>query len=140
MGWTEPAQGDKSGFPVRFEKEPDGYPENMQTNAKTGKPDVKEFLAGIVWDYDAQKFMILEITQKTVRSAIAKYIRDSDYGDPHNYDLKISRQGEGINTEYTTLAAPPKKLSEEIKAAWEKEGKKIVLPALYDNEDPFADC
>lgn len=140
VGWTEPAPGEKSGYPIRWEVEPNEYPENLQKNKKTGKPEVKDFLAGIVWDYDAQQLMILEITQKTVRSAIAKYMRDSDYGDPHGYDFKISREGEGMTTEYTTIPSPPKKVSAEITEAWETEGKKICLPALYEGEDPFKDC
>lgn len=140
VGWTEPAPGEKSGYPIRWEVEPSQYPENLQKNKKTGKPEVKDFLAGIVWDYDVQKFMIIEITQKTVRQAIAKYMRDSDYGDPHGYDIKISREGEGINTEYTTIATPPKPLSAEIKQAWNETGNKIVLAALYDGDDPFKDC
>lgn len=140
VGWTEPAQGEKTGYPIRWEVEPDEYPENLQKNRKTGKPEVKDFLAGIVWDYDVQKFMIVEITQKTVRQSIAKYMRDSDYGDPLRYDFKITREGEGINTEYTTIATPPKPLSAEVKQAWSEEGQKIVLTALYDGEDPFKDC
>lgn len=140
VAWTEPAPGEKNGYPIRWEVEPSEYPENIQKNKKTGKPDVKDFLAGIVWDYDVQQLLIVEITQKTVRQAIAKYMRDSDYGDPHGYDFKISREGEGINTEYTTIATPPKKLSDEIQEAWDNEGNKIVLAALYDGEDPFKDC
>lgn len=140
IAWTEPAPGEKSGYPLRWEVEPSEYPENIQKNKKTGKPDVKDFLAGIVWDYDVQKLMILEITQKTVRQAIAKYMRDSDYGDPHGYDFKISREGEGMTTEYTVIATPPKKISNEIKEAWDEEGKKINLTALFDSEDPFKDC
>ena len=30
--------------------------------------------------------------------------------------------------------------AKEVKEGWEAEGVKIKLAALFDNEDPFADC
>lgn len=135
-GWTEV---DGKNVPVRFEKRPDELPEGLREDDK-GKPQLKHFLAGVVWDYDSQSFMILSMTQKSLREQLFKFIRDEDYGDPQGYDVKISREGEGLNTKYTLLASPPKPLAKEVKEAWENEGSKITLPAIFDNEDPFADC
>lgn len=34
--------------------------------------------------------------------------RDEDYGDPTQYDLKITKTGEGLDTNYTVIAVPKK--------------------------------
>ena len=133
------ADRDGRNVPVRFEVMPKELPSDLRV-ADNGKPQLKNFLAGVVWDYDAQKLMILSFTQKTLREQLFRFIRDEDYGDPQTYDIKIGRKGEGLNTEYTLLASPPKEAGKEITEAWETEGKKIVLAALFDNEDPFKDC
>ena len=137
-GWIV-GEGDEKDKPIRFEKRPEELPEDLRTDDK-GKPQLKHFLAGVVWDYDSQSLMILSMTQKTLREQLFKFIRDEDYGDPQGYDIKISREGEGLNTKYGLLASPPKPVSKEIKEAWDTEGVKINLQALFDNEDPFADC
>ena len=66
-----------------------------------------------------------------------KFMKDADYGDPSGYDIKLSKTGEGIKTEYSLVAAPPKSVSKEVADAYTK----VVcnLKALYDGEDPWAD-
>ena len=136
-GWIV-GEGDEKDRPIRFEKRPEELPENLRT--EKGKPQLKHFLAGVVWDYDSQSLMILSLTQKTLRELLFKFIRDEDYGDPQGYDIKISREGQGLDTKYGLLASPPKPISKEIKEAWDNEGCKIKLAAIFDDEDPFADC
>lgn len=129
-GWTTDRK------PVRFEAMPETLPADLAPDM-AGRVGLKRFIAGVVWDYEANEFKILEITQKTLMDLLFKYVKDSDYGDPTNYDIKISKTGEGKNTEYSLIAAPPKPLTKEITKAYEEAN--INLRALFDGEDPFAD-
>lgn len=129
-GWTL----DKK--PVRFEQKPEELPPNLAPDM-AGRVGLKRFIAGVVWDYEANDFKILEITQKTLMEILFKYVKDADYGDPTNYDIKISKTGEGKNTEYSLIVAPPKPLTKEIAKAYEELN--CNLRALFDGEDPFAE-
>ena len=134
-GWIE--DGDKQ-IPIRWEQKPAELPDNIRKDDK-GAPQIKFFMCGVVWDYQLEMFRILSMTQKSLRDQLSKYMRDDDYGDPTTYDIKISREGEGLNTKYGMLASPPKAVTKEIATGWEERGSLINLKALFDNDDPFAD-
>ena len=121
---ARPQQGDK---PVRVPK--DG-------EVPVGAVDtVKEFWAMPVWNYKEEKVQILELTQKGIMRTVTALARDKEWGSPLNYDLNVIRQGEGLDTEYEVVPAPPKELVKEAKEAW--ESKTVRLEALYENGDPF---
>ena len=98
---------------------------------------VKHFWAMIVWNYKVENFQILEITQKGIQKTIKGYSSDEDWGSPINYDLVVSRTGEGIETEYEVKAKPAKPLDDEIQDLYKKVS--INLEALFDGDDPFSD-
>lgn len=122
--------------PIRWETKPDELPSDLAPDF-TGKISVRRFIAGLVYDYEAGDFKILEITQRRLMDQLFKFIKDSDYGDPTNYDIKISKSGEGKDTEYTLVAAPPKPVTKEITDAYTKVH--CDLHALFDGDDPFAE-
>jgi hypothetical protein len=122
--------------PIRWESRPAELPANLAPDMN-GKVSVKRFIAGLVYDYEAADFKILEITQKTLMDQLFKFVKDDDYGDPTNYDIKISKTGEGKETEYSLVAAPPKPLAKDIATA--HEAVVCNLNALYDGDDPFAE-
>jgi hypothetical protein len=124
------------GKPIRWEQKPAELPSNIQPDMN-GKVGTKRFLAGLVYDYDEQDFKILELTQRTLMEQLFKFMKDTDYGDPTGYDIKISKTGEGIKTEYSLVAAPPKPVSKEIVTA--SESVNCNLKALFDGDDPWAD-
>lgn len=129
-GWTVEKK------PIRFEFHPEALPPNLAPDLG-GKVQLKRFIAGLVYDYTAEDFKILEITQRTLMEQLYKYAKDSDYGDPLGYDIKLTREGEKMDTKYTLVAAPPKPLE---KAIAEKAAEVVCnLQALYDGTDPFAD-
>ena len=74
----------------------------------------KYFVMGLVYNYQKQKLQVLEITQKSILKALKSYIRNEEYGHPSGYDITVSKEGEGLKTDYTIVASPPKPLSEEI--------------------------
>tara|TARA_R110000796_G_scaffold63139_1_gene145497 strand:- start:5369 stop:5977 length:609 start_codon:yes stop_codon:yes gene_type:complete len=101
----------------------------------TWKDKPKHFWALVAWNYDLQRPQVLEITQQTVIAAITELNNDSDWGAPWNYDLKVVRKGQKLETEYSVNPSPKKKISQEIRDAvsdWE-----INLELLFDDADPF---
>ena len=121
--------------PVRWPTKPEKLPANIRQ--QEGFQTLKRFLAGLVYDYSANDFKILQITQKTLMDQLFRFIQDEDYGQPVNYDIKIGRTGDGKNTQYTLVAAPPKDIKADIQARYD-ELPPYDLDRLFDGGDPFA--
>lgn len=56
--------------------------------------------------------------------------KNEDWGDPKNYDLKITRDGDGMETKYSVLPRPAKDVDPEIMTAYLDAN--IDLEALLD--------
>jgi hypothetical protein len=125
IGWED--WKDKKPLRYKIDNKPD-YPINP------GKP-IKHFWAMIVWNYQTERIEILEITQISIQQVITSLSRDPEWGVPFKYDIKVERQGTGMDTKYTILGMPPSKVIEEVKQAY--KDTPINLDALYDGEDPF---
>ncbi|MGA0103176.1 MAG: hypothetical protein ACO3LH_05625 [Steroidobacteraceae bacterium] len=123
--------------PIRWESRPEELPANLAPDL-SGKISVKRFIAGLVYDYEANDFKILELTQRTLMDQLFKFMKDEDYGDPTAYDIKISKTGEGKDTEYSLVAAPPKALPKDVVAAADEV--RCNLRALFDGDDPWAEA
>lgn len=98
---------------------------------------VKHFWAFVVYNYQDKRIQILEIGQKSIQKAIQAFDRSKAWGDPKKYDISVTKEGEGKNSEYHVAPCPPKELTEEIKEQYAK--RKIRLEALYEGENPFED-
>lgn len=116
--------------PVRWELGVDRPEADWQEGSKP-----RSFLAVVVWNYDDSQVQVWEITQRTLQDALVQLTKDPDFGHPINYDLKITRKGEGLDTTYTMvpIATP---LSEEVQEAIENAS--VNLSALLTGENPFA--
>ena len=126
--WVEDKEG--KAKPVRSKEAPNGIPADSREGAKP-----KHFWAIPVWNYDADAVQILEITQSTIQDAIRTLAEDNEWGDPKNYDLKITRSGKDLETKYQVSPAPAAPLAEVVAAAW--KATTLNLEALYENGDPF---
>ncbi len=120
----------KDNKPVRsmemFEETPD-----IKAGAR-----VNHFWAFVVWNYNDSRMQILELTQKSIMTAMKALIDNPKWGSPKGYDITITRKGTTMNdTEYTVMPNPATLLEETIKSQF--ESKNINLEALYSNEDPF---
>lgn len=113
-----------------------GQPAPAVIDKSNPKAKVKHFWLVIVWNYTAEKLQIAEITQAQIRKPIEDLSRDEDWGAPYFYDIKITREGEGLDTEYSVTPAKPTPLSPHIKEAFDKQP--IWLEALLEAGDPFA--
>jgi hypothetical protein len=96
----------------------------------------KEFWAMPVWNYKKKRVEVLSINQNGIIRTLTFLARDPEWGSPLQYDITVTRTGEGMETEYETVPAPPKPLTEEQKDAWAKA--KIDTEVLFEGGDPFA--
>lgn len=126
--WEEDSDGNKK--PVRFR------PDDSIPVDKYDTGDARHFWAFVVYNRNADKIQILEITQKTIQRALKALAEDEDWGNPQNYDITITRKGEGMDTEYTVMPGQKSEISDEIKKEYKEAD--INLEALFDGEDPFA--
>ncbi len=117
--------------PVRSEEPFEEMPDDIKKD-QNGKSKISHFWAFVVWNYEAKRVQILELTQKSVMNAIQALYDEPEWGDPKGYDIVINRSGAGLDTEYGILAKPHSKTPEEAKVG------KINLQALFENKDPFA--
>ena len=121
--------------PVRLEQFHKDLPQDIRYDED--KPTkIKHFWAFTVWNYQENKMQILELTQKTIQDQIMGLVNDEEWGDPKQYDLKVTKVGEKLETKYTVNPSPAKELSIEI--ATEFTMNEPNLKALFTNGDPFA--
>lgn len=126
---------------IGWEDWKDKKPIRFAMNEKPSSPidpkkPIKHFWAMVVWNAIEEKVQILEITQSTIQGAIQNLSKDSDWGSPFEYDIKITRSGDGMETEYTINPVPHKPVTEEIKKAY-FDKQPIDLTALFSGGDPF---
>jgi hypothetical protein len=126
LGW----QDWDNKMPVRFR-----YDAKPAQSIDPKKP-IKHFWAMVVWNYADESIQILEVTQAGIRNAIENLSKDSDWGLPYNYDIKIFKKGEGKETEYSVNPLPHKPVHEYLVKQFNE--RPAYLPALFDNADPFA--
>lgn len=125
-GWEYWTRDNK---PVRSKHPFEERPEDAKV-AENGQYQ-KHFWAFVVYNYEAKKPQILEITQKTIMSSMGTYVDNAKWGDPKGYDLVVTAEGDGLEREYTVIAEPHS-------PAPEADISKIHLEALYESGDPFS--
>ena len=134
----------KGGKPLRWRTFQE-VPTNEVWDEYKGKPKPpKTFWAAVVWNYkydkdengkDIGKIQILNLTQVSIINPIKELIKDSEWGSPKEYDLKVKREDADI-TEYTVTPCIPKPLDPLIVGEYGMAN--IKLEALFDGKDPFA--
>lgn len=112
-------------------------PEDKPKSSFDPEKQVKPFWAMHVWDYSREGLFVMEVTQKGIQKSLESYAINEDWGDLTSYDIKIKKEGSGIETEYTVIPVPHKPLPKNAQEA--VEGSKIRLEALYEGKDPWAD-
>lgn len=129
--WTE-AKGKEKSKPVRSIERPSVIPLDADIS-KGWNP--RYFWAFVVWNLDAKRLQILEITQKRLLESLQSLVTNEDYGDPKGYSITITRDGEGLESTYTLMPSPPKPVPTDILKQFEEAH--IRLEAMYDGQDPF---
>lgn len=94
----------------------------------------RKFLAVVVWNYATESVQVWEVRQVSIINALHEITRDPDFGHPTNYDLKVTKQGEKLDTTYQ-LFPIPSPLTPELQHLMEAHG--VLLEALLHGENPF---
>lgn len=116
--------------PVRMKTSPDVIPSDIKEGGS-----VKHFWAFIVYNYEAKRIQILELTQKGIMKTMQSYIKNPKWGNPRDYDFIVTRTGSGMDTEYAITVNPKAPVEQSITDRFAK--MKIDLEALFTNDDPF---
>lgn len=124
-----------AGKPVRSQTGWDEVPADIKME-KDGSYRINHFWAFVVYNYEAKKIQILELTQKGIMKTIQGLVNNPKWGSPSNYDITATRSGSGLDTEYSVVPNPHSAFDESIYRQYEK--MQIELEALYAGEDPFA--
>ena len=99
------------------------------------KKAIKHFWAMVVWNYSVEKIQILEVTQASIRKPLESLAQDKEWGAPFFYDIKIKKEGEGVDTEYSVSPVPHKKTPQNVIDSF--NAKPCFLDAMFKGEDPF---
>lgn|GEM_PF-775032 len=116
--------------PVRYKLE------DKPTKSHDASKPIKHFWSFIVFNYASEQIEILHITQASIRSSLEALSRDADWGAPYTYDIKVTKKGQGKDTEYTVNPCPHRPVDQYIVTCFSE--RKCYLEALFDNADPFA--
>lgn len=128
LGWED--WKDKKPVRYRFVKDQPA-PKPFDPNKK-----VKFFWAMIVFNYREEQVQIMQVTQATIHKRLQNLYKDKDWGSPFEYDIKVHKSGEGIDTEYTVNPVPHKPVDDYITKCFKE--RPINLEALFDGSDPFS--
>lgn len=127
IGW-EDWTADKKPFRFTFDNKP-------LKSFDAAKP-VKHFWAFIVFNYNEEQIQIMHVTQATIRKKIESLCKDKDWGAPYNYDIKIIKSGEKVDTEYVVNPVPHKPVDPYILQCFRE--RPCNLEAIFINADPFS--
>jgi len=98
---------------------------------------INHFWAFVVWNYQAKRVQILQITQKGIMKSVETLTKDEDWGSPLEYDIVINRDGEGLKTKYETNPKPKKELGLSEEDVFRSNS--IELEKLFEGKNPFGD-
>ena len=76
--------------------------------SRKGYPDkeIKFFWALAVYNRSIDRIQCWQINQVTIRRQLETLLKHRAWGVPNRYDINVSREGEGFDTEYTLNALP----------------------------------
>lgn len=91
----------------------------------------------LIWNRDAQKVQIWEVTQKTIRSYLHSIVSGKIKNDWTKFDIQITKTGKEKETKYNFINGDNEDLTEEEKNQINKELSGIRLQAMEEGKDPF---
>lgn len=137
--WQTKEDGGKKPIRRRMDEKILDSELQWRVNPATGekeKEKAKHFWAMPIWNYNTQLIQILEINQKGILESIKAFQDNPKWGNPVNYDITITKTGNGKESKYITDHDPKEELNKGI--AEEYKSMFINLEALFTGEDPFA--
>ena len=98
---------------MRIVSEPVVFQTEFQRGEET---NISTKYAWLAWDVEGKHPVILQLPV-TAYKQVAAFATDPDYGDPTNYNLKMTRTGTGLDTQYNIIASPKQIPLAEVEGA-----------------------
>lgn len=135
--WKTNPENPSKRTPIRYRMDaPAPKISDLEINPKSGQIDMPQhFWAMVVYNYADKKIQILELKQKGILKALKMWIDNPKWGDLRNYDITITKEGQGMETKYVADHDPKEEMDKAIVKEYESMG--IKLEALFDGADPF---
>jgi hypothetical protein len=130
VGW------DESGERPRPVRKPS---EATWKHGEVREDKISHFWLLAVWNYDAGRIQVLELTQSTIQEPIKDFAADADYGHPTGYDIVVKRVTKAKKVTYTVTPKPRKPLDAEVASAWDEIQDRFDLTRMFSGGDPFGD-
>lgn len=125
IGWEMWINGHPKRY--RYDQKPEATEESVP----------REFWAMVVWNRDSERLQVFHVTQGSIKKTLRELVADDMWGSPHQYDIKITRSGQQLKTNYSVTPRPKTPIDNHIEQAFLDAG--INLEALFTNDDPFAE-
>ena len=97
--WTTENKPVRSAVPFK------DVPDDIKKD-KDGNFTIKHFWAFLVYNQEAKRVQVLEVTQSSVQAGIKALVDNKNWGDPKGYDITVTRVGSGLDTEYAVMPNP----------------------------------
>ena len=94
-----------------------------------GESNLSTKYAWLAWNVEDKHPIILQLPV-TAYKKVAAFGADADYGDPQNYNIKITRTGTGLDTEYNVVPSPKQVPLERVEGAEDAKDKLAELDLI----------
>lgn len=98
-------------YTVRLASEPVVY--QTEFVAPNGESNTSTKYAWKIWNVEANTAQVMQMPVTAYRQ-VAAYATDAEYGDPTEYNLRITRTGKAVETKYAVIASPKKSPLSEL--------------------------
>ena len=116
IGWEGWFQNKPVRFRADYKISPAEYDKLDRDNFNPDKAKWRQFGVCVVYNYTDEAVQYWQFTQKQIKDQLIAYATDPDWGDLTQYDIKVKREGERIETKYTITPLPKKPVSAEVSA------------------------
>ena len=125
------------GFPDRARQTDWSTPERRKIEDEFVKP--KRAFCALIWSYERDRVEVLVAEQGAIKSGIVEVLSDEDFSfdnDIADFVLKISKQGQKLETTYS-LMPKPRKIEAKVKAAFGEVKDTATMDTLLRGSHPL---
>jgi len=141
--WGQSPEGQLKPFRFAEDPNPDDIAAELgdferRLNRDETAPEPPKFaISFAVYDYESQSVRVCEFSQKSLIRELDQISQEEDYADFSQWDFKLSKEGQGLSTEYTLRPVPCKsnKAATDAYKAAVKAG--FALERLLTGGNPF---
>lgn len=144
--WGEASGGSVKPFRFIDEPTPDdievafGTEYSRRLNRDGTAPEPAKFAIAVpVFNHDVGAVQVLQVSQKSINREFDSISQMEDYSNLLDWDFVLSKEGNGLNTEYSLRAVPRKKGSADSMASSWEESKAggFDISRLISGGNPF---